>query len=72
MNDSEIFYMNVRNECDRQHKTLYVIENMAGNRKSTLAQSAAENRKLSVRRIRAYAKVLGVPMLKLMEGMLDG
>ncbi len=68
--DAEIFRDNVKTICILHGVTMGDISEKSGYTRTHLSVLAYRSNTISIDHIRNYAKALGVPMLKLMEGML--
>lgn len=71
MTDAEILWNNVKRICMAKGTTVSDIEDKVGYTRGHLRQRATRGCNIYVEHIRYYAQALGVPMVELMEGMLD-
>ena len=71
MTDAEILWSNVKRICKAKGVTISSIEDKTGYVRGHLRHMAARQGHVYVDHIRYYAQALGVPMVELMEGMLD-
>ena len=71
MTDAEILWRNVKRICKQKHTKVSYVEEKVGYDRGHLRHMAARQGHVYVDHIRFYAQALGVPMVELMEGMLD-
>ena len=69
--DAEIFRDNVKTICISHGVTMGDISEESGYTRTHLSVLAYRSNTVSIDHIRNYAKALGVPMVELMEGMLE-
>ena len=69
--DAEILLQNVKRICDRRGIPISRIEDKTGYARGHLRRMVTRERQVHIDHIRFYAQALGVPMVELMEGMLD-
>lgn len=69
--DAEILWANVKKTCKAKGTTVSDIEDKVGYVRGHLRHLATRGAHIYVEHIRYYAQALGVPMVELMEGMLD-
>ena len=71
MNDAEIFKRNVKRICKQKHMKMGCVDIEAGYNEKHVSEMAYKGSSITTEHIRAYAKVLGVKPVKLLEGMFD-
>ncbi len=71
MTDAEILYCNVKRLCRKRGVSMREAERKTGYCRGHLRQMATRGYRVNVEVIRYYAQMFGVPMVDLMEGMLD-
>ena len=69
--DAEILYSNIKRLCKERGMTMKEAEHKTGYGRGHLREMATRGYRVNVEVIRYYAQMLGVPMVDLMEGMLD-
>lgn len=70
MNDSKIFYQNVKKACIDRGVKLGHAEMLAGYKAGYLQRACHQRSELKVSCVRKFAKVLGAEMQDLMEGII--
>ena len=71
MNDAEILYNNVKNICREDGILIGKVETDAGVCAGYLERLKHQGHAVKVSSVRKFARALGVPMLVLMEGMIE-
>lgn len=71
MKDAEQFYINVQRACEKQGRKIGEISVAAGFHRAALACASNQGAALTIDRVRAFSWVLDVPMVELMEDMLE-
>ena len=71
MKDAEQFYINVQRACEKQGRKIGEVSVAAGCHRAALACASNQGAALTVNRVRAFSRVLDVPMTELMEDMLE-
>lgn len=69
--DAEIFKRNVKRICKRKGMKMGCVDLEAGYNEKHISEMAYKGCSITTEHIRAYAKVLGVKPVKLLEGMFD-
>ena len=71
MKDAEQFYINVQRVCEKQGRKIGEVSVAAGYHRAALACASNQGAALTIDRVRAFSRVLDVPMTELMEDMLE-
>ena len=71
MNDAEIFKRNIKRICKQKGMKMGCVDLEAGYSEKYVSQMAYKGNGVTTEHIRAYARVLGVKPVKLLEGMFD-
>lgn len=71
MRDVEILYNNVKGICREQRNPIGKVETEAGFSPGYLERLVHQGRDVKVSCVRKFTRALGVPMVVLMEGMLE-
>lgn len=69
--DAEIFKRNVKRICKQKHMKMGCVDLEAGYNEKHISEMAYKRCSITTEHIRAYARVLGVKPVKLLEGMFD-
>ena len=71
MTDAEIFKRNVKRICKEKHMKMGCVDLEAGYGEKHVSEMSYKGSSITTEHIRAYARVLGVKPVKLLEGMFD-
>ena len=71
MTDAEIFKRNVKRLCKAKGMKMRYVDLEAGYGEKHVSEMSYKGSSITTEHIRAYAKVLGVKPVKLLEGMFD-
>lgn len=71
MKDAEQFYINVQRICEKRGCKIGEVSVQAWVHRAALACASNQGAKLTIDRVRAFSRVLDVPMTELMEDMLE-